>query len=75
MFSGSVTFLTCVLMNKTLKMAHMFRLDVADHVVRTVERVAESVLVSSVVQTFSSAWKTDKRKKGSQMFLSKRLLF
>lgn len=38
----------------------MPRVDVANHVVRTVQGVSESVLVRSFMQTFDHTWKTQK---------------
>lgn len=36
-------------LNKTLGMTYMFRLNVANHMVRTVQGVTESILISSFV--------------------------
>lgn len=41
----------------------MFRLDVAHHVVRTVQGVTESILVGSIVQTFNHTWKRQKEER------------
>lgn len=41
-------------------MTHMFRVNVANHVIRTVEGVTESVLISSIMETFNQSWKTQK---------------
>lgn len=47
-------------MNKTLTMTHVFRVNVANHVIRTVEGVTESVLIRSVMEDFNHSWKTQK---------------
>lgn len=46
-----------VLKNKN---TYVFGLDVANHVVRTIQGVAESILVGSIMQTFKHTWKTQK---------------
>lgn len=35
----------------------MFRLDAADHVIGTVQGVAEGILVRSIMQTFNHTWR------------------
>lgn len=40
----------------TRKNPYMFRLDLAHHVVRTVQGVTESVLEGSIMQTFNHTW-------------------
>lgn len=48
-------------MNKTLKPTHVFRVNVANHMIRTVQGVTESVLIGSIMQTFNHSWKTHRR--------------
>lgn len=49
-------------MNKTLKITHMFRVNVANHMIRTVQGVTEGVLISSIMETFNHSWKPQKWK-------------
>lgn len=39
----------------------MFRLDLAHHVVRTVQGVTQSILVGSIMQTFNHTWEKKER--------------
>lgn len=49
-------------MNKTLKMTHMFRVNVANHIIRTVQGVTESILIGGIMETFNHSCKTQKWK-------------
>lgn len=41
-------------------MTYMLGVNVADHVVRTVQGVTESVLIGSIVETFNNSYTTQK---------------
>ncbi len=57
------------LQNTQRKYTYMFRLDVANHVVGTVQGVTESVLVGSPMQTFNHTWKRQKKDHNELQYL------
>lgn len=62
---------------KERKNAHMVRVDVANHVIWTVEGVAQSVLEGNFMQTFNHTWKKEKenQSKMNVFFINTWLLY